>query len=105
MVTRPVASCSGARITSYCIGPRPGHRRVSQRIRTLPAAASSYCRHTTASASRLVYRALSRSPVCSPSRSEEHTSELQSLMRTSYAVFGLTQEKQHQKHYTLYILT
>src|SRR3546814_5369444 len=27
------------------------------------------------------------------SRSEEHTSELQSLMRTSYAVFGLTKQK------------
>src|SRR3546814_4263536 len=27
--------------------------------------------------------------VCSPGRSEEHTSELQSLMRTSYAVFCL----------------
>src|SRR3546814_4188370 len=26
-----------------------------------------------------------------PNRSEEHTSELQSLMRTSYAVFGWTQ--------------
>src|SRR3546814_9546461 len=29
-------------------------------------------------------------------RSEEHTSELQSLMRTSYAVFSLTKKK----HYT-----
>src|SRR3546814_9994492 len=28
--------------------------------------------------------------VLKPSRSEEHTSELQSLMRTSYAVFGMT---------------
>src|SRR3546814_1272820 len=28
-------------------------------------------------------------------RSEEHTSELQSLMRTSYAVFCLTQKKEH----------
>src|SRR3546814_9712401 len=33
----------------------------------------------------------------SPSRirSEEHTSELQSLMRTSYAVFCLKKKKQH----------
>src|SRR3546814_4460613 len=29
----------------------------------------------------------------SPARSEEHTSELQSLMRISYAVFCLTQKK------------
>src|SRR3546814_9785942 len=28
-----------------------------------------------------------------PERSEEHTSELQSLMRTSYAVFCLTKKK------------
>src|SRR3546814_10053464 len=30
-----------------------------------------------------------------PDRSEEHTSELQSLMRISYAVFGLKKKKQH----------
>src|SRR3546814_3996812 len=32
-----------------------------------------------------------------PSRSEEHTSELQSLMRTSYAVFCWKKKKLHQK--------
>src|SRR3546814_2230935 len=31
-------------------------------------------------------------------RSEEHTSELQSLMRISYAVFCLTNKKLHRKH-------
>src|SRR3546814_9014600 len=30
-----------------------------------------------------------------PGRSDEHTSELQSLMRTSYAVICLTKKKQH----------
>src|SRR3546814_7166932 len=30
-----------------------------------------------------------------PARSEEHTSELQSLMRISYAVFCLKKKKQH----------
>src|SRR3546814_9348201 len=30
-------------------------------------------------------------------RSEEHTSELQSLMRISYAVFCLNKKKQHKK--------
>src|SRR3546814_9934638 len=34
------------------------------------------------------------------SRSEEHTSELQSLMRISYAVFCL---KKHQKQYRTYL--
>src|SRR3546814_4859279 len=32
-----------------------------------------------------------------PERSEEHTSELQSLMRNSYAVFCLKKKKQHNK--------
>src|SRR3546814_2188127 len=31
-------------------------------------------------------------------RSEEHTSELQSLMRNSYAVFCLKKNKKHTKH-------
>src|SRR3546814_1085643 len=33
-------------------------------------------------------------------RSEEHTSELQSLMRISYAVFCLKKNKQHQTNIT-----
>src|SRR3546814_8348164 len=33
------------------------------------------------------------SATCQPSRSEEHTSELQSLMRISYAVFCLKKKK------------
>src|SRR3546814_8021859 len=33
-------------------------------------------------------------------RSEEHTSELQSLMRTSYAVFCLKKKKHHDEIYT-----
>src|SRR3546814_8608130 len=35
---------------------------------------------------------------CSPSRSEEHTSELQSLMRISYAVFCLKKKKNTNTH-------
>src|SRR3546814_3623014 len=34
---------------------------------------------------------------CGSHRSEEHTSELQSLMRTSYAVFCLKKKLQHQE--------
>src|SRR3546814_5510884 len=34
--------------------------------------------------------------LCMQLRSEEHTSELQSLMRTSYAVFCLKKKKTHQ---------
>src|SRR3546814_5301402 len=39
-------------------------------------------------------------------RSEEHTSELQSLMRISYAVFCLKKKNIHkQHHYTLFVYT
>src|SRR3546814_3731622 len=40
---------------------------------------------------------LSDDPAGGP-RSEEHTSELQSLMRISYAVFCLKTKNQHTKH-------
>src|SRR3546814_3084483 len=38
-------------------------------------------------------------------RSEEHTSELQSLMRISYAVFCLKKKKQHIKKSYQFLLT
>src|SRR3546814_7458634 len=42
-----------------------------------------------------------RFPPCGPRvRSEEHTSELQSLMRISYAVFCLKKKKTTEKHNT-----
>src|SRR3546814_3003521 len=45
-------------------------------------------------------------PRCSPTRSEEHTSELQSLMRNSYAVFCLKKKntKSAQPHNCTYRL-
>src|SRR3546814_1061584 len=42
---------------------------------------------------------LSRCHIALPSRSEEHTSELQSLMRISYAVFCLKKKK--KDHHTI----
>src|SRR3546814_8091460 len=48
------------------------------------------CRHRCRSLPRLWGRSPTRSkPVAAAGRSEEHTSELQSLMRISYAVFCL----------------
>src|SRR3546814_10696907 len=41
-----------------------------------------------------------RLPVGGLGRSEEHTSELQSLMRISYAVFCLKQKKNKTHHHT-----
>src|SRR3546814_5597795 len=42
--------------------------------------------------------ALARAQRRDPDRSEEHTSELQSLMRISYAVFCLKKKTQYAKH-------
>src|SRR3546814_7586958 len=41
-----------------------------------------------------------RSPCCPATRSEEHTSELQSLMRISYAVFCLKKKKKNKRTLT-----
>src|SRR3546814_2502238 len=43
-----------------------------------------------------------RRPLLSRCRSEEHTSELQSLMRISYAVFCLKKKKKQNTNNTLY---
>src|SRR3546814_3114791 len=47
----------------------------------------------------LLHRALPPTPLPQPRRSEEHTSELQSLMRISYAVFCL-KKKKNKHHYS-----
>src|SRR3546814_10741082 len=43
-------------------------------------------------------KALQNMAAAAPTRSEEHTSELQSLMRISYAVFCLQQKTNNQHH-------
>src|SRR3546814_2933118 len=57
------------------------------------------CRTAAASKSRrrALDRAKAEALTASIGRSEEHTSELQSLMRISYAVFCLKKKKQKQK--------
>src|SRR3546814_6865165 len=57
-----------------------------------------------------IQRFLAASPTCHPGqasvRSEEHTSELQSLMRISYAVFCLKKKnKTNKKHQYLHCKT
>src|SRR3546814_4447809 len=52
-----------------------------------------------AARSRIAARSIAATSASAASRSEEHTSELQSLMRNSYAVFCLKKKnkKQHTK--------
>src|SRR3546814_1846676 len=94
--------------------PRP--RSTSDRVDAVLAASSASSRRdfrspltarsqapapTMASRSALARRPSSDSrSVSSPSRSEEHTSELQSLMRISYAVFCLKKKKYTQHRTT-----
>src|SRR3546814_10027219 len=72
----------------------PAHRAdlhpAPSRARTIALYSSSVCRTFSSSTT------LSAWPV----RSEEHTSELQSLMRISYAVFCLKKKKKHTTYDT-----
>src|SRR3546814_1454236 len=89
---RPIHGCSGqARAWQQKIGERG--RLGGIHLRMVPAVLPEH-RHQP----YLHLRQLRPRP---PHRSEEHTSELQSLMRTSYAVFCL--QKKHQ-YYTNYLL-
>src|SRR3546814_1303607 len=72
--------------------PRPGFFviEMARAIKSLPP-------HALCSASRRPPTGAARSsrPPAASGRSEEHTSELQSLMRISYAVFCLKKKKPH----------
>src|SRR3546814_10154480 len=75
----------------------PGHLRVAAAIRT------AYCTTASSSVTCAVPRCMATmSPSASTCltcdrRSEEHTSELQSLMRISYAVFCLKKKNAQRK--------
>src|SRR3546814_3137170 len=86
---RRSGSASCAPSAAGKLQPRPpecgswNHERWSSRLRMPSCVPSSE-------------KTLDVSPAsASPRRSEEHTSELQSLMRISYAVFCLKKKKQH----------
>src|SRR3546814_7790305 len=73
------------------VGAAAGHRsgQLSEAAAAMPPAAPFRCNDALSSAAVMPVR-LTRSPADSYAmRSEEHTSELQSLMRISYAVFRL----------------
>src|SRR3546814_4149614 len=74
---------------------RPWRRRAS---RNASAPMNAAARHRQAEGSSGLLVAKEQHP---GGRSEEHTSELQSLMRISYAVFCLKKKKQHNTLHTL----
>src|SRR3546814_9206650 len=72
---------------------RPGEPLAQQQPTRMPTQPATRQLHETDSAFRFSSRLES---FCR--RSEEHTSELQSLMRISYAVFCLTKNNKHKQH-------
>src|SRR3546814_3112078 len=78
--------------------PRPGRRRVGRRRSCIRGGGAADGAHGRAATSRLESDlAAGVEAVLHATRSEEHTSELQSLMRISYAVFCLKKKK--KKHH------
>src|SRR3546814_7622466 len=72
---------------------RPFFQKFSIVFLCLFRSAISKWQRTIAASGRVASRNTRPSGKTAPTRSEEHTSELQSLMRISYAVFCLKQKK------------
>src|SRR3546814_1721888 len=100
MLLRSLGVCralsSTCTITSYCSEPR------LKRVTLRPPIIVSTVRPT--SATELPTMLIFSRFTDTRSRSEEHTSELQSLMRISYAVFCL-KNKQHPNYHIIYYTT
>src|SRR3546814_3636264 len=106
--------CAGKAYDTSCFQANPSRlavRRVlrsghwggieqNQRVRQLPVfgpgllAAAGYVQHKVEKLPAHFFDA--GRAICYPARSEEHTSELQSLMRISYAVFCLKKKTSHK---------
>src|SRR3546814_1386427 len=94
---RPNAAAAAA--DGVCANGRMGERGVRAFARAGGGRASAQERHSHIKTSLYVLRApdplvMDGAPNSFYTRSEEHTSELQSLMRISYAVFCLKKKKQ-----------
>src|SRR3546814_9970338 len=88
----PMRACCTSMMpaSSSCLEPLPAYHRTR-------ASRTGWGSGILPEPRPLVRRGISHMR-CRPRRSEEHTSELQSLMRISYAVFCLKQNK--QPHFT-----
>src|SRR3546814_4717559 len=77
---------------------RPGTGSSSAKPRAATSGGPRYWSATRTGRRRFSNGWISGRPHDGMTRSEEHTSELQSLMRTSYAVFCLKKNKDTQDH-------
>src|SRR3546814_8614482 len=114
MIRRPPRSTRTDTLFPYTTLFRSAHgnsrARAGPRRQALDVACTVFCRPDRALAA-------GTQPVVSPrrsaswhavdraTRSEEHTSELQSLMRISYAVFCLKKKKKHKQKLVIYTHT
>src|SRR3546814_8063123 len=97
MIRRPPRSTRTDTLFPYTTLFRSSHWRQHSSIVSM----TLFVRHTQQQIRQLTHdyrsshtKAWDEHRNCNPFRSEEHTSELQSLMRISYAVFCLKKKKQ-----------
>src|SRR3546814_10862366 len=74
--------------------------KASRRARNSASGTAPCALKATSSPSSVLYIAAQLTVAGTSARSEEHTSELQSLMRSSYAVFCLNKKKQQNTQFT-----
>src|SRR3546814_3120760 len=89
---RSISKQAGAAMSSRLMPPKVGLMRATVSMNSCGSLVSTSISNTSTSANFLNNTALpsiTGLPASAPQRSEEHTSELQSLMRISYAVFCL----------------
>src|SRR3546814_5981666 len=84
---------SGNRSCQYCFTAKPGSVIGGLRMRTFSVLSNPVSREGAVRMSSDCSARCALNRKLSAMRSEEHTSELQSLMRISYAVFCLTKKK------------
>src|SRR3546814_1085382 len=92
--TKSFASIS-AKCRASCSLPQPAKRRIA-RMKVRGTRHRPYTWHLVTIPNRVAFSTMTKIRYHT-TRSEEHTSELQSLMRISYAVFSL-KKKKNQKH-------
>src|SRR3546814_1982527 len=92
-------NCCGAAGTYFVSQPDMADRLLEHKLDALAAAKPDYLVSSNIGCTLHIAAGLRRRgltvPVLHPLRSEEHTSELQSLMRISYAVFCLKKKTQN----------
>src|SRR3546814_9267517 len=100
MIRRPPRSTRTDTLFPYTPllrSPRRSHGRANHENRNLPSMLASFSSQNGESHSQPSGNPLQRFNLRAKRRSEEHTSELQSLMRTSYAVFCLNKQTTRNK--------